>query len=77
MYYSVQAHVVLIIMSCNSKRSIVFNIGSQNNQNEILKKFCYTESSGVHSTLWEKKYKDIFSFIKIIIKPEQQIKSNT
>lgn len=77
MYYSVQAHVVLITMSCNSKRSIVFNIGSQNNQNEVLKKFCYTESPVVHSILWEKKYEDSFSFIRIIIKPEQQMKSNT
>lgn len=41
-------------MSFESKRSIASNIGSENNQNEILKRFCYIESSGPLDFMREK-----------------------
>lgn len=47
-------------MSFESKRSIASNIGSENNQNEILKRFCYIQSSGPLDFMRQKYVENLY-----------------
>lgn len=59
-----------LLMSFKSKINIAFNIGSQNNQNEIFKKFCYAESTDPPG-FYERKIGRKFLFTRSMIKPKQ------